>query len=71
MSTSDRDKWNRIYAGGRGDSPAAARVLVDFEHLLPATGRALDLACGSGGNALLLAQHGLKTWAWDISDTAV
>jgi SAM-dependent methyltransferase len=49
----------------------AARVLADFEHLLPATGRALDLACGTGGNALLLAQHGLETWAWDISDTAV
>jgi len=71
MSTSDRDKWNRIYAGGGDDSPAAARVLVDFEHLLPATGRALDLASGTGGNALLLAQHGLETWAWDISDNAV
>ena len=70
MGISDRDKWNRIYGSGTPHS-TAARVLADFEHLLPAAGRALDLACGAGGNALLLAQHGLETWAWDISDTAV
>src|SRR5712691_6619419 len=52
-------------------APHAARVLWENQHLLPATGRALDLACGLGGNALLLATHGLETWAWDISDIAV
>jgi SAM-dependent methyltransferase len=46
-------------------------VLWENQHLLPATGRALDLACGLGGNALLLAACGLETWAWDISDIAV
>jgi SAM-dependent methyltransferase len=46
-------------------------VLWENQHLLPATGRALDLACGAGGNALLLAVHGLETWAWDIADVAV
>lgn len=71
MSDYDRDKWNRIYGAGEHNDPIAARVLAEFEHLLPATGRALDLACGRGGNALLLARHGLETWAWDISDTAV
>lgn len=71
MAVSDRDKWNRIYHSGGRDTPTAARVLADFVHLLPAAGRALDLACGTGGNALLLAQHGLETWAWDISDSAV
>jgi SAM-dependent methyltransferase len=51
--------------------PLAAHVLWENQHLLPATGRALDLACGLGGNALLLATCGLDTWAWDISDIAV
>src|SRR5574341_400067 len=52
-------------------APQAARVLWENQHLLPATGRALDLACGAGGNALLLAAHGLETWAWDIADAAL
>ena len=52
-------------------APHAARVLWENQHLLPATGRALDLACGAGGNAMLLAVHGLETWAWDISDVSV
>jgi 2-polyprenyl-3-methyl-5-hydroxy-6-metoxy-1,4-benzoquinol methylase len=51
--------------------PQAAYVLWENQHLLPATGQALALACGLGGNALLLAAHGLDTWAWDISDIAV
>jgi len=46
-------------------------VLWENQHLLPTTGQALDLACGAGGNALLLAAHGLETWAWDIADVAV
>ena len=40
-------------------------------HLLPVAGQALDLACGLGGNALLLAQHGLAVTAWDLSPVAV
>jgi tellurite methyltransferase len=38
---------------------------------LPAQGRALDLACGLGRNAILLAQHGLQCDAMDISDVAL
>jgi SAM-dependent methyltransferase len=38
---------------------------------LPQQGSALELACGLGGNALLLASHGLDTKAWDISDVAI
>ena len=67
----DAEKWNRIYADPDRGGVEPARVLADFIHLLPAEGRALDLACGRGGNALLLARHGLKTFAWDISDAAI
>jgi tellurite methyltransferase len=62
--------WNAPYQA-LTRVPLAAHVLWENQHLLPATGRALDLACGLGGNALLLAACGLETWAWDISDIAV
>lgn len=68
----DEDKWNRIYLdAGPLKEQSPARVLVDFQHLLPASGRALDLACGRGANALFLAGRGLETHAWDISGEAI
>jgi len=39
--------------------------------MLPKEGTALDLACGLGGNAMLLAQSGLDTHAWDISPVGI
>ena len=39
--------------------------------MLPKQGIALDLACGQGGNALLLAQLGLEVQAWDASSVAI
>jgi 2-polyprenyl-3-methyl-5-hydroxy-6-metoxy-1,4-benzoquinol methylase len=65
-----REKWNRRYATAEGE-PRAARVLQENRHLLPASGDALDLACGLGGNALLLAQMGLSVHAWDLSAVAI
>lgn len=80
MKTSDQvsfnyavqQKWNHIYSNSELiKKPLPAQVLVDFSHLLPKTGRALDLACGRGGNAIFLANAGLNVWAWDISDVAL
>ncbi|MFT5134961.1 MAG: tellurite methyltransferase [Gammaproteobacteria bacterium] len=65
------EKWNRIYASNDRTNLPAANVLRENTHLLPGEGRALDVACGLGANALLLAQHGLQTCAWDISKTAI
>ena len=71
MTAADlRTKWNQRYAGPQR-SPQPAFVLSEHQHLLPASGLALDLACGLGGNALALAAHGLDTHAWDISDQAL
>ncbi len=67
---SSKKKWNERYRAPI-DAGTAARVLEENLHLLPAAGRALDLACGLGGNAILLAQHGLIVDAWDISDVGV
>lgn len=64
------EKWNARYSVVEGEA-SACYVLREFAHLLPATGDALDLACGRGGNALLLAGHGLRTQAWDLSPVAI
>jgi tellurite methyltransferase len=66
-----RQKWDRIYREADTTPPGPARVLAEFEHLLPAVGTALDLASGLGGNALFLAQRGLDTSAFDISKEAI
>ena len=47
------------------------RWLVDHEHLLPHAGRAIDVACGRGRNALWLARRGLNTDAIDRAAEAV
>lgn len=72
MSTNinDKTKWNERYAGSSEIAPPSL-VLTENAHLLPDQGRALDLACGLGGNALFLAREGLTTTAWDISSIAI
>ncbi|KPV39129.1 methyltransferase type 12 [Thiohalorhabdus denitrificans] len=68
MQEPDWDKRYRERSVGDSDPVA---VLEDNRHLLPAGGMALDLACGLGANAVLLAEQGLKTFAWDRSSVAV
>ena len=63
-------KWDSRHADP-DKQPEAAQVLKQNLHLLPRQGRALDLACGLGGNALLLAEQGLQVTAWDISPVAI
>ena len=70
MNDTTRQCWDRRYSDSMtGQQPVL--VLSAHLHLLPATGTALDLACGLGANALLLARRGLATWAWDISAVAI
>lgn len=71
MPGSDAEKWDTRYRTGGHDRNTPARVLADFQHLLPEKGTALDLACGTGANAMLLAKKGLDTTAWDISVEAL
>lgn len=70
MNATTRQCWDRRYRDSITEQPPAL-VLSAQAHLLPATGMALDLACGLGANALLLARRGLETWAWDISPVAI
>ncbi|HHI76070.1 MAG TPA: methyltransferase domain-containing protein [Gammaproteobacteria bacterium] len=65
-----RRRWDDRYRGA--DRPGApARVVAENLHLLPASGRALEVACGLGANALLLARQGLEVEAWDLSPVAI
>jgi 2-polyprenyl-3-methyl-5-hydroxy-6-metoxy-1,4-benzoquinol methylase len=63
-------KWDKRYESAT-QAGQASEVLQRYQHLLPESGHSLDLACGLGANALLLAQHGLTTEGWDASGTAL
>ena len=64
------DKWDKIYQSDVSPGEPAS-VLAGNLFLLPQKGAALDLACGLGANALVLAKQGLTTEAWDISAIAL
>jgi len=70
MSSDIQTKWDAIYSD-KQNSPAPSLVLMQNQHLLPKNGTALDLACGLGGNAVLLAKAGLDVSAWDVSPVAI
>ncbi|MCB1877461.1 MAG: methyltransferase domain-containing protein [Chromatiales bacterium] len=67
---SDEQKWNARYRQS-GELPAPANVLLENAHLLPESGRSLDLACGLGANARYLSGLGLESHAWDLSAIAI
>ncbi|OGP65812.1 MAG: hypothetical protein A3K22_05110 [Deltaproteobacteria bacterium RBG_16_42_7] len=54
------------YASARGPS----KLLVELLYCLP-TGRALDIACGEGRNAIFLAKNGYDVDAVDSSGVAI
>lgn len=64
-------KWDGIYSRLPETEPEPSPLLVEFAHLLPVSGYALDLACGLGGSALFLARRGLQATAWDVSPVAI
>ena len=65
------EDWNRRYAGSELLWTARPnRFLVsEAASLLP--GRALDLACGEGRNAVWLAEQGWQVTGIDFSDVAI
>ena len=65
-----RRKWDKRHEEAEGLG-LPARVLEENRHLLPASGEALDLACGRGVNALKLAELGLRVTAWDLAPVAI
>lgn len=71
MSTTDRDKWDERYrTGAYVGRTHPTQLLEEWLPRLP-TGRALDVACGVGRNALFLAEQGYAVDAVDISSVAL
>ena len=71
MSEADREKWDQRYAEGTYRSRTyPSPFLVERLAELP-RGRALDIACGAGRNALCLAESGYEVEALDISGVAI
>ena len=66
-----RNKWDAIYEQQDFLNVTASDVLIQNTHLLPKKGKAVDLASGLGGNAILLAKNNLDVEAWDISEQAL
>jgi 2-polyprenyl-3-methyl-5-hydroxy-6-metoxy-1,4-benzoquinol methylase len=68
----DQNDWNVRHAAREIDldvKPAAA-LAAEFGHAL-ARGRALDLGCGQGRNAVWLAERGWRVTAVDYSEVAI
>jgi len=69
VNSKTRVRWDNFYQGA--DSVPAMRVVAENLHLLPRSGNGLELACGLAANAFMLAEHGLRMDAWDISPVVV
>ena len=65
--------WDNVFASKNCIDALPCDVLRDNIHLIPqGHGKALDLACGMGGNAIFLAQNSnLDVYAWDMSSVAI
>ena len=73
MSSADQNKWDRLHAHPREDDKPSLFLNSIFEQfdVMLSTGRALDVACGKGRNALFLAERGFDVTAIDISPVAL
>jgi SAM-dependent methyltransferase len=66
--------WERRYLSGERatedlDAPPTKLLIDTARHIRP--GKALDLACGTGRNALWLAEHGWQVTAIDGAHSAI
>ena len=67
----DRAEWNRRYAGTEFLWTAEPNRFLVEETVGLAPGRALDLACGEGRNAVWLAERGWRVTGVDFAELAI
>lgn len=71
MTSIDRDEWNRRYGDRELLWTAEPNRFLVAETGALSPGRALDLACGEGRNAVWLAERGWRVTGVDFSDVAL
>lgn len=76
MTDDDRRRWDERYRNDADPSgspikPAVPTDFAEHAHHFPTSGRALELACGTGSGCLWLAQRGLDVVGVDVSKVAV
>lgn len=76
MTDEDRERWNERYSSaadpvGSPITPAVPQHFADHAHRFPTSGRALELACGTGAGSLWLAERGLDVVGVDVSPVAI
>jgi SAM-dependent methyltransferase len=71
QTTDDREAWNERYAGSTRvwSGKPNVELVAQVADLVP--GRALDVGCGEGADAVWLAGRGWKVTAVDVSDVAL
>ncbi|MFN8006655.1 MAG: class I SAM-dependent methyltransferase [Terriglobia bacterium] len=69
------DSWDAVYRGGNHPGWDAGRPSGELQRVVEQgtvrTGRAIDLGCGSGTDAIYLASKGFDVTAIDIAPTAL
>jgi hypothetical protein len=71
VSEGDREKWNGRWRERAGELEPPLAFLAEHAHLLPAGGKALDVAGGAGRHAVWLARRGFDVTLIDVSDVAI
>lgn len=64
------ESWDERYASGKYSSAEPHKLLIRFAGKLK-PGKALDLACGAGRNAIFLADNGWNVTAVDNSSVGI
>jgi tellurite methyltransferase len=70
MSSDDRERWNTRFTTAPWPH-APSPWLLEVAELLTHTGSAIDIAGGTGRNALWLAEQGWNVTVADVSDVAI
>lgn len=71
---SDAIRWDERHRQATTPTPRAPEPFgsrADLEALVPRSGTAFDVACGTGSQALWLAERGLHVVAIDVSPVAI
>jgi 2-polyprenyl-3-methyl-5-hydroxy-6-metoxy-1,4-benzoquinol methylase len=71
VAGTDRERWDARHAVAGVGTPAPPDALRGRTELMPAGGRALDVACGRGTVAVWLAARGFAVDAVDVSPVAL